>query len=276
MQTFICITDLKIRISVKTDCKHERGVIKSISSMETGEGRKDKHLPEDEREGITMTKKLFFQAIGKMTAGFVVMALCLFVPAGSVHYFNAWLLLFLLFVPMFAAGFFLMLYDPARLQKRLSAKETEREQKWVIAASGSMFLAAFVTAGLNDRFGWFALPPWVVWAASGVFLAAYLMYAEVLRENAYLSRTVEIQAGQKVISSGLYGVVRHPMYAATVLLFLSMGLILNSPISFAILLFYIPIIGIRIQNEEKVLSDGLDGYKEYQKKVKYRLIPFVW
>ena len=223
-----------------------------------------------------MNKQLFFQAIAKFTVGLAVMALLLFLPAGTVRFPNGWLLIALLFAPMFAAGLVMMARNPALLQKRLNAKEQESEQKLVLALSGVMFLAAFITAGLNFRFGWITLPRWTVWTAAGIFLAGYAMYAEVLRENTYLSRTVEVQENQKVIDTGLYGVVRHPMYAATLVLFLSMGIVLGSPISFAILLLYIPIIAVRIRNEEKVLSQGLEGYDDYRKKVRYKVIPFIW
>lgn len=223
-----------------------------------------------------MTKKLFFQAISKYFFGLAVIALLLFLPAGTLRYWNAWLLIGILFVPMFFAGIVMMLRNPELLKKRLNAKENEDEQKTVILLSGIMFLAAFVVAGLNHRFGWIVMPRWTVIAAACVFLAAYLMYAEVLRENVYLSRTVEVQEHQKVIDTGLYGVVRHPMYAATVFLFLSMGLVLGSPISFVILLFYLPIIAKRIRNEEAVLTQGLDGYQAYKEKVRYKVIPFIW
>lgn len=223
-----------------------------------------------------MTKKLFFQAISKYFFGLVVIALLLFLPAGTLRYWNAWLLIGILFVPMFFAGIVMMLRNPELLKKRLNAKENEDEQKTVILLSGIMFLAAFVVAGLNHRFGWIVMPRWTVIAAACVFLAAYLMYAEVLRENVYLSRTVEVQEHQKVIDTGLYGIVRHPMYAATVFLFLSMGLVLGSPISFVILLFYLPIIAKRIRNEEAVLAQGLDGYQAYKEKVRYKVIPFIW
>ena len=223
-----------------------------------------------------MTGKLFFQALGKFFAGLIVVSALLFVPAGTLKWSAAWLFLGILFVPMFAAGIVMMIRNPALLEKRLSAKEEQKEQKIVILLSGLMFLSAFVAAGLNYRFGWVPLPDWVSWAAAGLFLAAYLLYAEVLRENVYLSRTIEVQENQKVVDTGLYGVVRHPMYSATLLLFLSMGLVLGSVISFVILLCYIPIIAKRIRNEEKVLLDGLQGYSEYRKKVKYRLIPFIW
>lgn len=221
-------------------------------------------------------ENLFLQAISKFALGLIGIALLLFLPAGTFHYWNGWLLIAILFVPMFFAGIVMMLRDPELLKKRLNAKEEEAEQKTVIALSGLMFLAAFITAGLNFRFGWIVMPRWSAWLAAGVFLAAYLMYAEVLRENAWLSRTIEVQAHQKVIDTGLYGIVRHPMYAATVLLFLSMGFVLGSPISFVILLFYLPIIAKRIRNEEAVLMQGLDGYRVYLEKVRYKVIPFIW
>ena len=223
-----------------------------------------------------MNKQLVARAFAKFFAGLLVVGLLLFLPAGTLRFPNGWLLIALLFLPMLIAGVVMMFRNPELLKKRLNAKEDEREQKAVLALSGVMFLAAFVVAGLNFRFSWFTLPVWAVCAASVVFLAAYLMYAEVMRENAFLSRTVEIQEAQTVVDTGLYGVVRHPMYCATLFLFLSMGLVLGSPVSFAILLFYIPIIVLRIKNEEKVLLQGLQGYDEYCKKVKYRLIPFVW
>lgn len=223
-----------------------------------------------------MTKKLFIQAIFKFLFGLVLIALLLFLPAGTLRYWNAWLLIGILFVPMFFAGIVLMLRNPELLKKRLNAKEQEDEQKAVIALSGIMFLAAFIVAGLNFRFGWIVMPRWTVIVAACVFLLAYLMYAEVLRENVYLSRTVEVQEHQQVIDTGLYGVVRHPMYAATVFLFLSMGLVLGSPISFVILLCYLPIIAKRIRNEEAVLTQGLDGYQAYTEKVRYKVIPFLW
>jgi protein-S-isoprenylcysteine O-methyltransferase Ste14 len=223
-----------------------------------------------------MTRKLFFQAIGKFLFGLVLVGLLLFLPAWSLKYWNGWLFLGILFVPMFFAGIVMMCKNPELLKKRLNAKEEEQEQKTVIALSGLMFLAAFIVAGLNFRFQWIVLPAWAVWIGVGVFLAAYLMYAEVLRENTYLSRTVEVQENQKVIDTGLYGIVRHPMYSATLFLFLSMGIVLGSPISVAILLLYIPIIALRMKNEEQVLEKGLDGYKAYKTRVKYKVIPFIW
>lgn len=223
-----------------------------------------------------MTAKLFVQAIGKFLFGLVLVGLLLFLPAWTLKYWNGWLFLGILFVPMFIAGIVMMFKNPELLRKRLNAKEEEQEQKTVIALSGLMFLAAFIVAGLNFRFQWIVLPAWAVWIGVGVFLAAYLMYAEVLRENTYLSRTVEVQENQKVIDTGLYGIVRHPMYSATLFLFLSMGIVLGSPISVAILLLYIPIIALRMKNEEQVLEKGLDGYKAYKTRVRYKVIPFIW
>ena len=223
-----------------------------------------------------MTIKLFFQAIAKFTAGLLLVALLLFLPAGTIRYPNGWLLIAVLFIPMFIAGVVMMFKNPGLLVKRLNAKEEENEQKAVVALSGVMFLAAFVLAGLNYRFRWFLLPNWAVITGTVLFLLAYAMYAEVLRENTFLSRTIEVQENQTVIDTGLYGIVRHPMYAATLVLFLSMGIILGSLISAAVLLFYIPIIAKRMKNEEKVLEEGLRGYKEYKSKVKYKVIPFVW
>jgi len=223
-----------------------------------------------------MTKSLFVQAISRFFLGVVLLGFLLFLPAGTIHYFNGWLLILLLFVPMFIAGLFMMAKSPELLRKRLNLKEQQSEQKLVILLSGLMFLVAFIVAGFNFRFKLILMPDWIVRCACIVFLISYLLYAEVLRENAYLSRTIEVQKQQKVIDTGLYGIVRHPMYFVTVLLFLSMPLILGSPISFLIMLIYIPIIVKRIKNEEQVLEKGLEGYSEYKKRVKYRLIPFVW
>ena len=223
-----------------------------------------------------MTKKLFVQAIVKYLAGVMLLGLLIFLPAGTLRFPNGWLLMALLFVPMLGAGIVMMLRDPALLEKRLNAKEKQGEQKEVVWGSGLMFIAAFVLAGLNFRFGWLRLPDWAVWAASVLFLLAYLMWGEVLRENAWLSRTVEVQEGQRVVDHGLYGVVRHPMYSASVLLFLSMPLVLNSPLSFLVMLCYLPLIAKRIRNEEKLLRKELPGYEEYAERVKYRLIPFIW
>ena len=221
-------------------------------------------------------KKLFVQALGKFLLGVVIIGLLIFLPAESLSYWQGWLLMGILFVPMFVAGLVMMARNPELLRKRLNAKEEEKEQKMVVKLSGLLFIAAFVIAGLNWRYRWVMLPDWAVWVAAVLFLVCYLLYAEVLRENTYLSRTIEVQENQTVIDTGLYGIVRHPMYSATTLLFLVMPLVLASPISFVILLLYIPLIVIRIKNEEKVLEEGLPGYKEYKTRVKYRIIPFIW
>ena len=223
-----------------------------------------------------MNKQLFFRAVTKFLGGFLVLALLVFLPAWTLRYWQGWLLLAILFVPMLVVGAVLMKRSPALLEKRLNAKEEQSEQKAVLALSGLMVLAAFVLAGLNYHFGWFVLPAWVSIAAAVVFLGGYALYAEVMRENAYLSRTVEVQEDQKVIDTGLYGVVRHPMYLSTLLLFLSMPLVLGSLFSFGVMLFYIPLIAKRIKNEEQVLLEGLKGYDAYRKKVKYKVIPFLW
>ena len=223
-----------------------------------------------------MDAKLFSQAIIKFLSGLLIVGLLLFLPSGTPAYWQAWLLMGILFIPMFCAGLIMMKKSPALLRKRLDAKEEQSEQKAVLALSGLMFLAAFVVAGLNYRFGWIVLPAWVSYAAAVLFLLAYALYAEVLRENIWLSRTIEVQENQKVIDTGLYGVVRHPMYMSTLLLFLSMPLVLGSVISFVIMLAYIPILAKRIRNEEQVLERGLEGYADYKKRVRYRVIPFVW
>lgn len=223
-----------------------------------------------------MDKNLLIQALAKFILGVILLGLLIFLPAGSLQYWQAWLLMGILFVPMFVAGLVMLAKNPELLCKRLNAKEQEAEQKTVVKLSGLLFIAAFVVAGLNWRFGWWVLTDWAVWVAAGLFLASYLLYAEVLRENTYLSRTIEVQDHQKVIDTGLYGIVRHPMYMATTVLFLMMPLVLASPISFLIMLGYIPVIAKRIQNEEKVLEEGLEGYAEYMKKVKYRILPYVW
>ena len=223
-----------------------------------------------------MDKGLLTQALAKFLLGAILLGILIFVPAGSLHYWQGWLLMGTLFVPMFAAGLVMMAKNPDLLRKRLNAKEQETEQKAVVKLSGLLFIAAFVVAGLNWRLGWCVMPDWAAWVAAGVFLASYLLYAEVLRENTYLSRTIEVQENQKVIDTGLYGIVRHPMYMATTVLFLAMPLVLASPISFIIMLGYIPVIAKRIKNEEKVLEEGLEGYAEYKKKVKYRILPFIW
>ena len=223
-----------------------------------------------------MDKNLLIQALAKVSLGIVLMGLLLFLPAGSLQYWQGWLLMGILFVPMFIAGFVMLSKNPDLLRKRLNAREEEKEQKTVVALSGLLFIAAFVVAGLNWRFQWCVLPDWTVWVAAVLFLLCYLLYAEVLRENTYLSRTIEVQENQKVIDTGLYGIVRHPMYMATTVLFLAMPLVLASPISFLIMLLYIPLIAKRIKNEEVVLEEGLEGYGEYKERVKYRMIPFIW
>ena len=219
---------------------------------------------------------LFLQALGKFLLGVIVIGLLLFLPAGSFQYWQACLLMGILLVPMFCAGLFMMAKNPELLRKRLNAKEEEKEQKTVVKLSGLLFVAAFVVAGFNWRLGWCVLPDWAVWVSAGLFLICYLLYAEVLRENTYLSRTIKVQENQKVIDTGLYGVVRHPMYMATTVLFLAMPLVLASPLSFLIMLLYIPLIAKRIKNEEMVLEEGLEGYKDYKQKVKYKVIPFIW
>ena len=223
-----------------------------------------------------MKDRLPVQAIGKFLAGAALMAALLLIPAGTIRFWRAWLLMGVLFVPMFFAGLILLKKNPALLKKRLNAREKEKEQKGVVALSGIMFLAAFILAGLNERFRWLILPGWVSWAAAGGFLAAYALYAEVLRENTYLSRTVEVQEDQRVIDTGLYGLVRHPMYMATLFLFLSMPLILGSLPSLAVMLAYPPIIVKRIRNEEEVLRRDLPGYTAYCGRVRHRLIPWIW
>lgn len=223
-----------------------------------------------------MTAKLFIQAIIKFLAGFILIGLLIFLPAGTFSFFNGWLFMIILFVPMFLAGIVMMFKNPSLLKSRLNAKEKQREQNVVIKLSGIMFLMGFIVAGLDFRFNWFTVPKGVVIGGTIVFLIAYLLYAEVLKENTYLSRTIEVQKNQKVIDTGLYGIVRHPMYSATLLLFLSMPLVLGSMYSFLIFLVYPLIIAKRIKEEEKFLEKELEGYREYKQKVKYRLIPFIW
>ena len=223
-----------------------------------------------------MDIKLFLQAIIKYVFGVLIVGGLLFIPANSFDYWNGWLFMGLLFIPMFIAGIILMIKNPELLRKRLNAKEQENEQKWVLLFSGLMFIAGFIIAGLNYRYRWIEMPNVVTIISSILFIIAYILYAEVLRENTYLSRTIEVQENQKVVDTGLYGIVRHPMYAVTILLFLTIPLVLGSIISFIIFLIYPIIIGKRIKNEEKVLEKDLKGYTEYKKKVKYKVIPFVW
>ena len=223
-----------------------------------------------------MNKSILTQALIKLVSGLLLICILIFLPAGSFSFWQGWLFIGILFIPMLIAGVILMRKNPDLLRKRLDAKEKESEQRTVVAMSGFLFLAAFIIAGLNWRFGWWLIPDWAVLVAAGMFLCSYVLYAEVLRENTYLSRTIEVQKGQKVIDTGLYGIVRHPMYMATIILFLSMQLVLASPISFFIMLGYIPVIAKRINNEEHVLEEGLDGYKEYKEKVKNKIIPGIW
>lgn len=223
-----------------------------------------------------MEKGLLKEALIKYAAGILLVGLLLFLPAGTLKWENGWLFMMILFVPMFLAGIVMYLKAPDLLRSRLNAKETQKEQKSVIGYSGLMFLAAFITAGLDYRFSFTKMPKAVVIISCIVFLLAYAMFAEVLRENAYLSRTIEVQKDQEVVDTGLYGIVRHPMYTATIFLFLAMPLILGSLPSFVIMLAYIPIIVKRIRNEEEVLEKELKGYKEYKEKIRYRLIPWIW
>ncbi|MDD4298002.1 MAG: isoprenylcysteine carboxylmethyltransferase family protein [Ruminiclostridium sp.] len=208
--------------------------------------------------------------------GVILLSLLLFIPAGTLSYWNAWLFMGILFIPMFIVGIVLMVKNPELLRKRLNSKEKETEQKSVILIGNLMFICGFVVAGLDYRFHWFILPKWLVITATVIFIIAYLIYVEVLRENSYLSRTIEIQEDQKVIDTGVYGIVRHPMYSSTILLFLSMPLVLGSFFSFVIFLTYPAVLIKRIKNEEQVLEKGLAGYTEYKKRVKYRLFPLIW
>ena len=223
-----------------------------------------------------MDRKLMISAVTKFLAGLVLLALLIFLPAGTLAFTQGWIFMAVLFLPMLMIGIVLALKSPELLRKRLNSKEQENTQKGVVISSLLMFLVGFITAGLSFRFGWLRLPMWVSVTAAVVFLIGYAMYAEVLRENEYLSRTVEVQEEQKVIDTGLYGVIRHPMYTATILMFCFAPLVLGSVISFVIFLAYPVIIVTRIGNEEKVLENGLKGYTDYKKKVKYRLMPFIW
>ena len=223
-----------------------------------------------------MTKRLFFEAIAKFFAGLVMVSALLFLPAGTVDYPGGWLLIAILFIPMFLAGLVMMAVNPSLLRSRLNAKEKEREQDQVVKLSGLMFLCGCLLAGLDFRFGWSHLPFAVNCVGAVLFLLAYVLYAEVLRENTWLSRTIEVQDGQTVVSTGLYGIVRHPMYAVTLLLFLSMPIVLGSIPALLVFLVYPLIIAKRIRNEEEVLSRALPGYTEYLQKVRWRLIPFIW
>ena len=220
--------------------------------------------------------KLALSALIKFTFGLALVGALLFLPAGSLAFFNAWLFIGLLFVPMLILGIVLLVKSPDLLKKRLDAKEKQTAQKGVVAISALLFLAGFIVAGLDFRFGWSHMPAWAVAVASAILLISYALYAEVMRENAYLSRTIEVQNGQKVVDTGLYGIVRHPMYAVTIWLFLAIPVLLGSLYALLCFLPYIPVIVVRIHNEEKLLSAELDGYEEYKKRIKYRLLPFIW
>lgn len=223
-----------------------------------------------------MNFKLFIEAIIKFIAGVVLIGLLIFLPAGTINYINGWILMSVLFIPMFIAGIIMMIKNPNLLASRLQAKEKEKEQSLVVKLCGLMFIAGFIVAGLDFRFKWIILPQWVNYVGVTLFVLSYILYAEVLRENVYLSRTIKVVESQKVIDTGLYGIVRHPMYTATIVLFLSIPLILGSIISFLIFLIYPVLIAFRAINEEKVLIKELNGYDEYINKVKYRFIPFIW
>ena len=223
-----------------------------------------------------MKKSLLFQAVGKFLLGVVLVGVLVFWPAGTLHFWQGWLFMGILFVPMFLAGLVMLKKNPALLQSRLNAKEKEREQSLVVKLSGLMFLLGFIVAGLTVRFDWYILPKVVSVVAAVVFLAAYGLYGEVLRENTYLSRTIEVQEGQQVVDTGLYGIVRHPMYSVTVVLFLAMPLVLGSVLSLIIFLVYPFLIAKRIRNEEQVLTAELAGYAAYKEKVRWRLLPFIW
>ena len=220
--------------------------------------------------------KLLISALVKFTLGLLMVGLLIFLPAGTLHYPQGWLQIGILFVPMLIAGVVMLIKSPAFLEKRLDAKEKQSAQKGVLAFSGLMFIAGFVVAGLDFRFGWSVMPAWVSVAAAGVFLVAYLLYAEVMRENAYLSRTIRVEEGQQVVDTGLYGIVRHPMYGATILLFMMIPLVLGSWYGLIPFGFYPVIIAVRLKNEEQLLTEELPGYAQYKEKVKYRIIPFIW
>ncbi len=220
--------------------------------------------------------KLLLNVLIKFIMGLLLVGVLLFLPAGGFGYMNGWLFMGLLFIPMLLLGVVLLIKSPKLLEKRLNANEKEKTQRGVVAISGLLFLVGFVIAGLDYRFGWSEMPKWVVITASVILLVSYALYAEVMRENAYLSRTIEVQENQRVVDTGLYGIVRHPMYAVTLWLFLSIPIVLGSWWSLLCFAPYVGVIIVRIINEEKVLQRGLDGYTDYQKKVKYRLIPFIW
>lgn len=220
--------------------------------------------------------KPIFSAVSKFIIGLLLVGCLIFIPAGTLHYTDGWIFLGLLFIPIFIMGVVLLIKAPDLLKSRLDSKETEKTQKGVVAFSGLIFLSGFITAGLDFRFDWSNIPNFIKFIASIIFLLSYGIYAEVMRENAYLSRTIKVQENQKVIDTGLYGIIRHPMYTATIFMFIMIPLILGSLISFIIFLAYPIIIAIRIKNEEQVLEKELNGYIEYKKKVKYKILPFIW
>lgn len=223
-----------------------------------------------------MNTKLFLEALLKFLCGIILVGVLIFLPAGTLNYTNGWIFMGILFIPMLIAGIVMMIKNPSLLKSRLDAKEKQKEQSIIIKLSGLMFIVGFILSGLDYRYNWFTLPKIVTYIAIIIFLIAYILWAEVLRENTYLSRTIKVEENQKVIDTGLYGIVRHPMYTASMLLFLSMPFVLGSLISFFVFLFYPILIIIRIINEEKILEKELNGYIEYKQKVKYRLIPFIW
>ncbi len=220
--------------------------------------------------------KLVTSAIIKFSIGLLFVGVLVFLPAGTFNYMNGWMFIITLFVPILVLGLVLFIKSPELLKKRLDGREKEKTQKGVVAFSGLIFVIGFIVAGLDFRFGWLQVSKYVSYIAIGLFLVSYLLYAEVMRENAYLSRKIEVQEGQKVVDTGLYGIVRHPMYATTILMFLMIPIILGSWCSFVVFLFYPIIIAIRVKNEEKILSEQLEGYCEYKEKVRYKIIPFVW
>ena len=220
--------------------------------------------------------KLLFSALAKLIVGLAVIATLLFAPAGTFAFPGAWHLIALLFIPMLIIGIIFYIWAPSTLERRMRAKEERSKQKGVVALSGLLFLACFILAGLDFRFGWSEIPSWVTWTASSIFVLSYGMYAEVMRENEWLSRSIEVAEGQKVVSTGLYGIVRHPMYTATIGMFLTMPIVMGSWRAFAVMLPYIPVIMSRIKDEENLLLKELEGYSEYAKKVRWRLIPYIW
>lgn len=273
-QTMLIMYNVHIEVAINQNLKFKRVLTIIGKDDKIRHIYIDNHLEEIKEK--LMTFKLFIQAILKFALGVVLVGALIFLPAGTLAFVGGWLLMGILFIPMFIAGIVMMIFNPSLLASRLDAKEKEKEQSVVVKLSGLMFIFGFVLAGLDFRFGTLKLPFAVNIAAAVVFLLAYVLYAEVLRQNTYLSRTIKVVDGQKVISTGLYGIVRHPMYFATLLLFMSIPFVLGSLISFIVFLAYPVIISKRIKNEEEVLTRELEGYEEYKKKVKYRMLPFIW